>query len=151
MKNVLKWAAIILGILIVLVLVASPFLLRFGFARTPLNMIPRGFNGTPFDRGPNGPHMMGGFGMFGGMGMMLFRLLGNVVVLGLIVMGVIALIKVFSTPRSVAQPAAIQGVSAVAAAAAPVPAPVQTTQPCKACGKELQPDWTHCPFCGEKV
>ena len=150
MKNVLKWAAIILGILIVLVLVASPFLLRFGFARTALNIDPHGWNGMIPGRGFPGPRMMGGFGFFGGMGMMFFRFLGQILLLGLIVAGVIALVRVFSTPHPAALPAAYVNTSVAAPAAAPVPAPVQTS-PCKACGKELQPDWTYCPFCGEKV
>jgi hypothetical protein len=141
MKNVWKWAVLILGILIVLVLVASPFLLRFGLARTAMNVFPHGWMGMG---GSPGPRMMHGFSFFGGMGMMLFRLIGNLVVLGLIVAGVVALVKVFSTPRMAAQPII------PAASPAPVSAPVQTLA-CKACGKALQPDWMHCPFCGETV
>ena len=145
MKNVWKWAVLILGILIVLVLVASPFLLRLGLARTALNSFPHSWIGMG---GHPGPRMMGGYGFFGGMGMMFFRLVGNLVVLGLIVAGVVALVKVFSTPRMAAQSAVLP--FPPAASQAPVPAPVQT-QACKACGKALQPDWMHCPYCGEKV
>jgi hypothetical protein len=155
MKNVLKWAAIILGILIVLVLVASPFLLRSGFARMPF----AGFSRMPMHPGPDGWNgmgghpglrMMGGFGLFGGVGMLLFRLLGNLVVLGLIVLGVVALVRYFSKRQPTALPAAPAAFSAAPVTPAPAPAPVQT-QACKACGKDLQPDWSHCPYCGTAV
>jgi hypothetical protein len=146
MKNVLKWAAIILGILIVLALVASPFLLRSGYANMAMHP---GFNGWDRMGGHPGPRMMGGgFGLLGGMGLLFGRSLGQIVLLGLVIVGVVALVKYFKP--QIAQPAQVQAQPFQPTVLTPVPAPDQTLA-CKACGKPLQADWAHCPYCGATI
>jgi uncharacterized membrane protein len=137
MKNVLKWSAIILGIVLVVGLVASQFLLRTGLANMAMHS---GFNGWERMGGHPGPRMMGGFGLFGGW-LLLTRFLGQIIILGLVITGVVALVKTLNRPHS--QP--IQSTEQP-----PVPAPVQTLA-CKACGKPLQDNWANCPYCGEKI
>ena len=76
-----------------------------------------------------GGSMMGGFGMpFLGLGMILVPLL----FVGLIVVGIVWLVKSVATP------------------AAPQP-PVAASAFCIHCGKALQAGWKACPYCGEKV
>ena len=156
MKNVLKWAAIILGVLIVLALVASPFLLRSGYANMAMHP---GFNGWDRMGGHPGPRMMGGgFGLLGGMGLLFGRSLGQIVLLGLVIVGVVALVKTFNKPQpaqavqsaQTVQPAQVQAQPSQPTVLTPVPAPDQTLA-CKACGKALQADWANCPYCGEKI
>jgi hypothetical protein len=75
--------------------------------------------------------MMGGFGMpVFGFGM-ITMLLWPVLFIGLIVLGVVWLV------RSIGAPAA--------------PLPPAATLSCAHCGKPLQPGWKACPYCGEKV
>ena len=81
-----------------------------------------------------GRGMMGGFGMpFLGIGMFLWPLL----FIGLIVLGVVWLV------RSVARPAMPQAPAA--------PQPPAPTAACAHCGKPLQAGWMACPYCGEKI
>lgn len=80
---------------------------------------------------PNALGGYGGYGMMGGgFGFMPFggfMFLGPLLFLGLIVLGVVWLVRAL-TP--------IQPVAAT---------------PCTHCGKTLQPNWKACPYCGEKV
>ncbi len=70
--------------------------------------------------------MMGGFGMpFFGFGMILWPLL----FIGLIVLGIVWLVRTVSTPGAPAAPQAA----------------------CAHCGKPVQVAWKACPYCGEKL
>ena len=75
--------------------------------------------------GMMGPGMMGGWGF--GMPFFGFMFLGPILFIGLIVVGVVWLVRAL-TPTQ----------------------PVVTTA-CTHCGKTLQPNWKACPYCGEKV
>jgi len=81
------------------------------------------------------PYGMRGFGMRG-FGMQPFGgLVGGLFMLGLlalIVLGIIWLVRVLSSPR----PAAVQ--------------PAVETHACPKCGKPVQADWPYCPNCGKK-
>lgn len=143
MRN--TWKYILTGVvvvIIILVLAAGVLLvLRSGF-----------FGGRTLANGPFGPRlhspfgfmpMMGGFGI-GGLIFMLFGLLIPLGILGLLVAGVIALF----TRSRVVPPA-----PPVPPSASPV-APLVTAEPnapvktCPNCGRPVQADWTHCPYCG---
>lgn len=70
-------------------------------------------------------------------------LAGGLICLGfvaLLVIGVIALVRGVSR----------QSRSAVAPVSTPPPAPA-ATQPCPNCGRPVQEDWSHCPYCGEDL
>ena len=72
--------------------------------------------------------MMGGFGMpFFGIGMFLWPLL----FIGLIVLGVVWLVRTVATPGA--------------------PQPPAATAACAHCGKPIQAGWKACPYCGEKI
>jgi len=136
MKHAWKWAAIILGIIVVLGLTALPFLLRSGDAAQWMHP---GVDGWGRMGGHAVPRMMGGFGLIGG-GLLLYllRFLGQLAIFGLVIAGAVSLVKALRAPQS------------QSAAPAPAPAPVQAAT-CTACGKALQSDWAHCPYCGEKI
>ncbi len=82
-----------------------------------------------------GEPMMGGFGR-GGAFMGAGRLLGPLVFVGLIVLGVVMLVRVFAPARP-------------AGAVTPPLAPAAT--PCAHCGQPLLAGWKACPYCGEKL
>ena len=71
--------------------------------------------------------MMGGYGGFGFMPFGGFMFLGPILFIGLIVLGVVWLVRALTPTQPVAP----------------------TT--CTHCGKTLQPNWKACPYCGEKV
>ena len=164
MRNLWKWILGIIGGLLVLGLIASAFFLRFAMPMMAARggIVQRGFQGP----GPQRvPHMFGGMGGFGRMGMMGFRggglftflphLLFQLLILGLVVAGVVFLVRALSKPRVVQVVAASEaGSPAVGMPPAPVEyaaaaqAPVRT---CASCGRELQAEWSHCPHCGAKV
>ena len=76
-----------------------------------------------------GRHMWGG-GMMGGFGFMgITMLLWPLLFIGLIVLGVVWLV------RAVTQPSAS----------------VLPTATCAHCGKPIQAGWKACPYCGEKI
>lgn len=122
MNKVFQWILGVCAVLITLAVIASS-ILPFFFPQT-------GWQGM---MGPN--HMYGGGPMLGGLGMMSFFGIGMWLVpllfVGLIVVGVVWLVK------SVAPPAAPQSPAASAL--------------CANCGKPLQAGWKACPHCGEKV
>lgn len=125
MSKGLQWILGVSAVLIALAVIAS-IVLPFFFPRT-------GWGGWQGMMGPNhmfgGGPMMGGFGTMGlfGLGMLAVPL----VFVGLLVLGVVWLV------RNAALPAAPQ---------APVASAV-----CANCGKPLQAGWKACPYCGEKV
>jgi hypothetical protein len=66
-------------------------------------------------------------------------------VLVLIVLGIIALVRALRRPAQVS--------AAPVAPPPPEPAPATTpaqvvTHPCSTCGRQVQDDWVHCPYCG---
>lgn len=129
MKTFLKWAGIFLAVLLVAFVVALPFFSRFAFGfgrRLPLM-------GGGFHRFP----MMS----FGGMWLwMALRGLIGLVILGLIIWGVVALVRHLSRPAAAAP-----------APSAPVAAAPVDVKTCATCGQVLNAEWTHCPHCGAKI
>lgn len=120
MSKGLQW---VIGISLVLIVAAIVFSMVW-----PL-VSPRAAWGGYGMMGPG--HMLGGRGMMGWFGMPFFgfgMLLWPLLFIGLIVIGLVWLVRSVTTP---AQPAA-----AVA---------------CAHCGKPLQASWKACPYCGEKV
>jgi len=117
MKNIWKLTTILLAALLVVGVLAMPFLGNFGY-RSNMPMMrfaqPHMFNFLGF----------GGFGMF--FGMPLFVLL--------LIAGGVLVARALKTPQQ---------------AAPPPPAPALPL--CPQCAKPLQPDWVHCPYCGEKI
>lgn len=137
MKNPWKWAAIILAVVLIGALIAVPLLGSFGF---------RG--GAMMGGRFIGPHMQDGFrnfdrGLmpfgnyryFGGGLMMLGMWLIPLALIGLIVLGVVALFR-----RGNASP------SQPVVTAAPLP-----VKNCVHCGQPVQETWAFCPACGEKT
>ena len=127
-----KWPWIIGGITLLLV-VLIPSVLRF--------LVYRGIIGSPYlhysmqDRYfmhvPGGSHMglTGGFMSFG----MVFGFLFFIGITTLIVLGIIALVKVVSSPK----PTVVQQ--------------QVSTIHCTECGSVIQEGWKHCPNCGAGV
>jgi len=119
MSKALQW---IIGVAVVLIVASTIFstVMPFFFPRTDLG----GY-------GMMGPGMMGGFGMpFFGFGM-ITMLLWPALIIGLIVFGVVWLVRNIGTPAA--------------------PQPLAAALNCAHCGKPLQPGWKACPYCGEKV
>ena len=81
MKNVWKWIAITLAILILLALFGLPFFRPFGYGM--------------MDGGLRGSHMFGGYGFYGG-GFMMF----GIVLIPLVVIGLLVWIGVSLTKNS---------------------------------------------------
>ncbi|MEJ2599861.1 MAG: zinc ribbon domain-containing protein [Anaerolineales bacterium] len=172
MTRTVKW---ILGILIGLVSLCAVVVLglfaisRLGFGAVAVSR--RGF--TPFDgRGPMpmAPYQempyrhFGAFSPFGflGGGLILAALLG------LFVLGVIALVLLLRRPARAAIQSTVPIQSAAvdpAATGAPmtsdrpaaqdqstpsqvIPPSAPTGQSCPSCGRSVQADWSHCPYCG---
>ena len=120
MSKTLQW---IIGIAVVLIVASIIFsmVMPFFFPRTGgYGMMGPGYSG-----------MMGGYGMpFFGIGM-IAMLLWPALVIGLIVLGMVWLVRSTGTPAAPQPPAAAMN--------------------CAHCGKPLQPGWKACPYCGEKV
>jgi len=74
-----------------------------------------------------GLHLMGGFPLLGFAGAFLVRCLVPLAIIALLVVGIVVLVRRSNkvTPK--------------------------TTRTCANCGKPLQEDWTHCPYCGADV
>lgn len=94
-----------------------------------------GFGRYSYGPGMMGPGMMGGFGPFGGLGIIFMWLipLGFLILLG---SGIVWLVRAV-TGSSYAGPP-------------PPPAPLATGV-CPACGRPTQTDWQHCPYCGQSL
>jgi hypothetical protein len=131
MNNFWKYLLLFLGVFLLAFCVALP-LLGFGFGR----MGGYGFNLGGIGRMP----MMNGIGRSGfglvGIVFMLFRIAIPLVLLALAVVGVVALVR-----RRSPAPLAT-------AAASPV---VVETEACPNCGRQVQKDWSHCPYCGQDL
>ncbi len=113
MRGVWKWVALFVGVLIVAFLVALPLFGAGAYGWMPM----MGWYGRPY--------MFGGFGYLGGWLMMLGMFLIPVALIGLLVVGVVALVKGSNKPET-------------------PPAPAVRT--CAHCGKALQSDWVNCPY-----
>jgi hypothetical protein len=163
MSRTVKW---ILGIVIALVVVCAVVVVgviafnRLGFSalvvgrraflpyegRRVIPLLPfQGMPGTRFD------------------GYFPLRFLGGwlflAALLGLFVLAVIALVALLRRPNRAAyqaapiQPAAPSGQKAPdqpAAADVAIP-PVPSGQNCPSCGRAVQADWSHCPYCGSPL
>jgi hypothetical protein len=151
MKGFWKWFLIVVGILILLGLIATPFIMRSVIHPGVIPMMQRGnldggqnfrgdFNDNPYQRGgfsrmPMHRGIMpigGGLFMIPLMGFLCLFPLG---ILGLAIYGIVALVN-----RSKSTPVVL-----TSAVVEPV------TEPCAKCGKPLQADWTTCPQCGQRV
>jgi len=170
MRNVLKWIAIGLGVLIVLTLIVGPFVMHLG-GRGPMMAGGRGFEGAgpqqmqprtmphrfgdndgagPSQRMPRmdgGYGRMGGFGMLGFMGMLVsggLRLFGMLLVLGLVGAGIVFVVRSLSRPKVVSATAA--PVQAVVLESTPV-APAAPAAAAPAEAAEL----SSCASCGREL
>jgi hypothetical protein len=142
MKSAWKWILLFVGVLVVAFCVSLPLFLRglmgFGFGRMP--MLFRHGGGFP---------RMGGGGFFG---FGLLRFIGPLfalVVLGLLVWGVVWLVRRGNRLAPAVTPAAPAEPIPPSEAVTPIE-PVETS-PCTNCGKPLQSGWVACPYCGQKV
>ena len=128
MSKGLQW---IIGIGIILIVAAIIFSMVAPFFAPQL-----GWN-TQYGPGMMGSgHMFGGRGMMGGFGLPFFgagMFLFPLLFLGLIVLGVVWLVRAVARP-TVTQPPAAAAMTA-----------------CAHCGKPLQAEWKACPYCGEKA
>jgi hypothetical protein len=124
MNKTLQWT---LGISAVLIALAVVFSTVLPFIAPQL-----GWTGG-YGYGMTGPgHMFGGGSMMGGFGMPFFgfgMLLWPLLFIGLIVLGIVWLVRTVSTPGAPAAPQAA----------------------CAHCGKPVQAAWKACPYCGEKI
>lgn len=129
MSKTWQW---VIGICVVVVTLAAAAALV-----VPLFLPPAaaGWGGMPHMA--RGGGMMGGFGRGGGTFMGAGRLLGPLAFVGLIVLGVVMLVRVFAPARP-------------AGAVTPPLAPA-TPAPCAHCGQPLLAGWKACPYCGEKL
>jgi hypothetical protein len=151
MKGFWKWFLIVVGALILIGLIATPFVMHSAIRAGAVPVFQRGgfqngpgfrgdFDGNPYLRGNyrGMPMMRNGMMPIGGLMMLpvfgLFCLIA-LAVLGFAVYGIVALVN-----RPKAAPVA----------AAPVE-PEPTLEPCTKCGHPLQPEWNSCPNCGQKV
>lgn len=147
MKTFWKVVLIVLGVLLVLGMIAVPLAARlFAFGGRPMMYY------APY----YGHHMggWGGFGFFGGgmgMLMMFVPLLLGVVVIGLVVYGLVALVKNHSGSAQQTHPSAPAPAAQSVVEPVSEPKPVSAALTCKNCGKPLEPEWVVCPYCGEKV
>ncbi len=133
MKRAWKWViGIVVGLLVIAALVSVPLLMHGRFLAGDFDGR-GGWQGrelTP-SFGPGGhmrgPGMMGYYGgmlSFGGLFMGLIQL----GFLGLIVLGIVWLVRTLRQPK----PAAV------------------ALGTCAKCGKPVQADWSNCPYCGKK-
>lgn len=151
MNGFWKWFLVVVGVIVLIGLIATPFLMhsvsRFGaypmmqqqyFLDNPSF---RGdFDGNPYQRGGYyGMPMHRGFiTPFGGIMMIPFFGLFCLVslgILGLAVYGIVALLNRSGSVKTT-----------------PIGDVVENpVQPCVKCGKPVQDDWSVCPHCGQKV
>lgn len=131
MPNFWKYLLVVVVVLGLVLIFAIPFFYRGfgGYWMTPA-LAP----GTGVGPGMMGKWgyfpMMGGFGIFGGL-MMLFAFLLPVGLVALVVIGAVALLRHPGNPIP--------------------PFSVSSGRACPNCGKPVQPDWTTCPYCGQKL
>jgi zinc-ribbon domain len=141
MKSKIGWIlAIVFGLLLLLVLVFSGFLMGGRYW------------GHGFDYGSRmrWPGMMGGYyplHPFGG-GVVLFGCLIAVGIIILLIVGVVALVKSMNKPEKQIPP---QQEPTQQVSIQPEPPQVESGPTCSNCGKPIQSDWSNCPYCGNKL
>ena len=122
MKSTIGWIlAIVFGLILLLLLPGLWMVGRFWMG---------GYGGMM-----GGPGMMGGYNTmhpFGWGGMLLGWLI-PVGVIGLLIVGAVALVNSLNRSRNPTQP------------------PAALSQTCPNCGKPAQADWKTCPYCGQKI
>jgi hypothetical protein len=146
-----KWFLIVLGVLILIGLIATPFAMHSISRLGAYPMMQQEYRqGGPSFRGDfdENPYLRGGFsgmpmrrgGMmpFGGLMMLPFFGLFCLVSLGVLGFAVYGIVALVNHSKSVK-------VSPVEVAQGP------HTEPCTKCGKPVQDEWTNCPHCGQKV
>jgi hypothetical protein len=151
MNKFLKWILWIIGVLVV---VAVLFGIGY-FAFTHWNaggwmMAGRGENfgdgdgRLPWRNMPMHPGLMRPGGRFFGFSILGFILGGlfRLAILVLIIAGIIALIRYLTRSYKVVPVAPTTGTTTVAAAA------TEGSKTCPNCGRSVQADWQHCPYCG---
>jgi hypothetical protein len=181
MSKALKWILGIFGVLIVVAIVVGVGFLavsHWGGARWMMNarafepfndgrVNPRNVPQyrMPMHPGwnmPMAPGMgrRGGFpiGRFGGffpLGLIFGGLFWAAIVF-FVVLGVIYLIRGRNNGKKPAVVAAVSAAPATMEAPAavesmPVETPEQAAATCPNCGREVQEDWSHCPYCGQQL
>ena len=151
MNGFWKWLLVVVGVLILISLIAAPFMLhsvsRFGgypmMSQQYFQDAPsfRGdFDGNPYQReGYSRMPMHRGFGFpFGGFMMVPFFGLFCLVSLGVLGLAVYGIVALVNRPKSENNPPTAEVVEIHA-------------EPCVKCGRPVQEDWAVCPHCGQKV
>lgn len=126
MKQFLKWAAIILGVLVLVAVAVISVLGLFRFGGMP--MMARGFH-EPFRGGG-------------------YRLLLVPLMLGRLIIPLVFLALLFIGGYMIGR--ASRGPRVQATASTPVIAP-QSGGACPNCGKAVREDWNNCPYCGTNL
>ena len=145
MSRAAKWIiGTLLGLVVLAAIVLGGFWLFSWLGRGFGMFGPRGM--MPFYGGPEMPfrgmHPYRGFFPFGGL-----RILG-LVAGGLICLGFLALIVV----GVIALAGGIGRRSGPTEAPASItPPPAAAVRTCPNCGRPVQEDWSHCPYCGEDL
>jgi hypothetical protein len=156
MKKTMKWIiGIVVSLIVLAVIVGVGYLVishwtGAGRVIVERNIQPWGNDRTlPWRDMPTRPSRALPGLWFGGFPV-LRMISGGLVCLGfvaLIVLGVIALVRWLkrSPKTAVASQPAVAPVSVAAPETASEPAPAAA---CPNCGQPVQPDWSHCPYCG---
>ena len=132
MRNIWKYLLVGLVVLGILALVGLPFLARgLGFNRG-YGMTPALAPGASVGNWGYYP-MMGGFGILGGLMMLLFMIFP----VALVVLAVAGVFSLLRRPDTNVTP--------------PAPSAPAAARTCPACGKPAQADWATCPYCGQKL
>lgn len=152
MKTAIKWIlGILIGLVLLVVVVTVGYVVFSRWNAVSIMMRPRVFlpfegqRGMPIQPFGGMPHQrFGGFFPLQLIGGGLFCL----GFLALIVLGMVALVRVLKQPSQAAV------MPAPAVAPVQMPEPVQTpaaTRSCSNCGRSVQEDWSHCPYCGNTL
>jgi hypothetical protein len=139
MSNTLKYVLIGLGVIILLLIAAVVISAVFGFGGMNFFQMQPGYR-TPF--GPFGrmPMMGGRLGFAGWIlmaGLACLPPLALILLVALIV-GLVTRSRPVPPPPPAAQPPVTQS-------------SVTPTKTCPNCGRPVQEDWTHCPYCGQNL
>jgi hypothetical protein len=151
MNGFWKWFLIVIGVLILIGLIATPFAMHSFSRLGGYPMMQRSiFQDGPSDRGDfdgnfsqrgdfNRFPMHRGFMMpFGGFMMIPFFGLFCLVSLGILGLAIFGIVALVNRPK--------------AEKATPLAEVLEIhTEPCVKCGRPVQDDWTVCPHCGQKV
>ena len=167
MSKALKWILGVVIALIVVACIAGVGLLAFSRINGIGGMIGTrafrlfGFGRMmPFRGMPMNPYFGMPYGRFGGFFPLRF-IGGSIFCFGILVLIVLGIIALVTALRRQPQPAAVpvQAVSTTQpappvsqATEAEAPAPEATpTRACPSCGRQVNEDWSHCPYCGSPL